>query len=275
MGLHKGGLVSGGGGSSSSLSPGATGTDLTLSSTATALQFISTQASGSDAFRVTTNGARWHIGAGASDYFSSDGTTITTPAPMTIVGTVMTANLINMNGGNFTLDITGGMIATGSRRADLQQNTTGAAAGTAGIAILNADTAAAAVGTRVGCTGAANAATVLLEVAHGCSRTAAGTQRFAVLGGGKIVVPTTDSSGTPGNATINNAAGRSAIAIGAATVTITNSLVTAASIVIISPTVRDATATLPAVTTTGAGSFTVTTVGNATAALIFNWWVVA
>lgn len=33
--------------------------------------------SGSDAFKVSTNGARYHIGAGTNDYCSSDGTTVT------------------------------------------------------------------------------------------------------------------------------------------------------------------------------------------------------
>lgn len=33
-------------------------------------------ASGSDAFSVSNNGARWHIGAGTNDYFTSDGTII-------------------------------------------------------------------------------------------------------------------------------------------------------------------------------------------------------
>jgi hypothetical protein len=47
----------------------------------TALKFISTQASGSDAFAVTTNGARVHFGAGATDYASSDGTTVAFAGP--------------------------------------------------------------------------------------------------------------------------------------------------------------------------------------------------
>lgn len=52
---------------------------LTLSTTGmtTALTYTSTIASGSNAFAVATNGARIDFGAGASDYASSDGTTVT------------------------------------------------------------------------------------------------------------------------------------------------------------------------------------------------------
>lgn len=98
---------------------------------------------------------------------------------------------------------------------------------------------------------------------------------FSASSTGKIFQVATDSTGTPGAATINQAAGRSSIAAGAASVVITNSLVTAPSLVFISPTVRDATCLLPAVTTTTGGSFTVSTTGtNCTAALSFNWHVI-
>ena len=42
-----------------------------------ARSFSASQASGSDAFKATVNGARWHFGAGATDYASSDGNTVT------------------------------------------------------------------------------------------------------------------------------------------------------------------------------------------------------
>lgn len=60
----------------------------------TALQFVSTQASGSDAFKVTTNGARWHFGAGASDYASSDGTTVTFAGPLASASSIQGSSLI-------------------------------------------------------------------------------------------------------------------------------------------------------------------------------------
>lgn len=82
----------------------------------------------------------------------------------------------------------------------------------------------------------------------------------------------TDSTGTPGAATINKASGKSAIAAGASSVVITNSLVTAASRVLITPHARDATCkeliAVPAL-----GSFTVSGTANATAALPFSWEV--
>lgn len=92
--------------------------------------------------------------------------------------------------------------------------------------------------------------------------------------GGSLVLASTDSSGTPGNATINKPSGRSAIALGAATCTVSNTLVTAATRVFISARTRDATGLLPLVTTVAGGSFTVTTVGNCTAALVFDWVVI-
>lgn len=92
---------------------------------------------------------------------------------------------------------------------------------------------------------------------------------------GLMSVPTTDTTGTPGSATANTPSGKSSIAIGASSCVISNNLITTASRVFISPRARDATALLPAVTAQVNGtSFTVSTVGNATAALPFDWWVV-
>jgi hypothetical protein len=96
--------------------------------------------------------------------------------------------------------------------------------------------------------------------------------RFINGGTGEITTIGTDSTGTPGNATINKPSGKSAIAIGAATVTITNSLCAITSRLMVTFHARDATGLLP-VAVPGAGSFTVTTVGNCTAALPFSWEV--
>jgi hypothetical protein len=82
----------------------------------------------------------------------------------------------------------------------------------------------------------------------------------------------TDSTGTPGAATINKPTGKSAIAIGASSVVITNSLVTAASRVIITQHARDATCK-ELIAVPAAGSFTVSGTANATAALPFSWQV--
>lgn len=72
----------------------------------------------------------------------------------------------------------------------------------------------------------------------------------------------TDSSGTPGNATINTPRGRAAFAAAGSSVVITNSLVTATSTVLVQLGGADATLTTVRVTA-AAGSFTVT--GNAAA----------
>ncbi len=91
---------------------------------------------------------------------------------------------------------------------------------------------------------------------------------------GSTRIAATDSTGTPGAATINKSAGRSAIAAGASSVVITSSQVVASSLVFISPLARDATGLLPTVTTTTSGSFTVSTTATCTSALSFNWFVV-
>jgi hypothetical protein len=82
-----------------------------------------------------------------------------------------------------------------------------------------------------------------------------------------------DSTGSPGNATINSVSGKSAIASAGTAATITNDRVSATSIIMVTPLDTDANVTkwkaVPA-----AGSFTVT-VGAATAAIWkFSWFVI-
>jgi hypothetical protein len=82
-----------------------------------------------------------------------------------------------------------------------------------------------------------------------------------------------DSSGTPGNATLNNGAGTSAIAAAASAAVITNSLVAATSLIFVTPRDTDATCvTYKAVA--ASGSFTVTCGAAATANWAFQWLVV-
>lgn len=57
------------------------------------------------------------------------------------------------------------------------------------------------------------------------------TEKFAVHKDGKTIQPYSSSAGSPGAATNNNPTGRAAIASGASSVVVTNSTVTAASIV--------------------------------------------
>lgn len=103
----------------------------------------------------------------------------------------------------------------------------------------------------------------------------AGTSRFdgTVLFNGAITADASDESGTPGAATINKAAGKAAIAIGAAAVTITNSLVSASSIVLVTAIDQDAGA-VNLTAEPAAGSFTVTAAGVAVAATKFSFLVI-
>lgn len=64
--------------------------------TLAALKFSSTQVNGSDAFSVTTNGARFHFGAGANDFASSDGTTVTFAGPLSTAGALTAATTLSM-----------------------------------------------------------------------------------------------------------------------------------------------------------------------------------
>lgn len=83
----------------------------------------------------------------------------------------------------------------------------------------------------------------------------------------------TDSSGTPGNATINASRGRAAFAASAAAVTISNSLVTAASQVLCVIETADATLTFIKSVVCGASSFVVTANATATGITKFSFVV--
>lgn len=83
----------------------------------------------------------------------------------------------------------------------------------------------------------------------------------------------TDSSATPGAATINKTTGRAAIAAAASSVVITNDKVTANSIILVQLETADATLTR-VIVTPGAGSFTVTGNAAATATTKFSFVVI-
>jgi hypothetical protein len=88
---------------------------------------------------------------------------------------------------------------------------------------------------------------------------------------GRIAGGLGDSTGTPGNATLNTQKGRSAIAPGAAAVTITNNKVTMSSI--LHATLQTVKATLTQILTVapGAGSFVITGNASATSAVNVCW----
>lgn len=83
-----------------------------------------------------------------------------------------------------------------------------------------------------------------------------------------------DSTGTPGNATLNTGSGRSAFALGASSVVITNSRALATSHILVTFIDRDATCIDAVNTVNGAGSFTVTCAAVATATTKFHWLLV-
>jgi len=102
---------------------------------------------------------------------------------------------------------------------------------------------------------------------------ASGTGSTTVTRVGSLTVLSTDTSGTPGNATINTLSGRAAFAAAGTTVVVTSSSVTANSKVFVS--LRGGDATLVSVRVTpAAGSFTVTGNAAATATTIFDFFVV-
>ncbi|MCR4293630.1 MAG: hypothetical protein NUV76_12225 [Candidatus Kuenenia sp.] len=91
---------------------------------------------------------------------------------------------------------------------------------------------------------------------------------------GKIFLGTVgDSTGTPGNATLNTTTGKSAIAAAANAITITNNRTEATSLVFVTALDNDTTLTnFKAVAS--AGSFVVTGNAAATATWKFQWWII-
>lgn len=143
---------------------------------------------------------------------------------------------------------------------------------TAGAVDLRGNRAAAATtcGVRV-YNNAALGATGGLICAY--SDNAFATETWRVEPGGKLRTQTTDSSGTPGAATINKPTGKVAVAAAAASVVVTNNMVTAASLVFHDVQTTDATCTFVKSVIPGAGSFTVTMNANCTGATTVGWKV--
>lgn len=117
--------------------------------------------------------------------------------------------------------------------------------------------------------------TVLTYIAGFYADSAVATRLLGVHNSGRLDFSTSDASGTPGAATINKPSGQVAIAAAAASVVVTNSLVSTTSIVL--PVIQTADATLTFIKSCvpASGSFTITGNANATAAtkvgfLVFN-----
>jgi hypothetical protein len=93
---------------------------------------------------------------------------------------------------------------------------------------------------------------------------------------GVIRLDRSDSSGAPGNATINKPSGVSAIAAGASSVVISNNLVTSSSNIfaVIKQAVADATLTQILRVSSGAGTFTIYGNAIATGNVTVSWFIV-
>ena len=104
------------------------------------------------------------------------------------------------------------------------------------------------------------------------AHTVSGT--LTMSSGQKVAATVTDISGTPGNGTVSQLSGKAAFAAGASTITITNTLVTAASAVLCMMEGADATLTSILRVVPGAGSFVVTGNAAATAATKFSFLVI-
>jgi hypothetical protein len=101
------------------------------------------------------------------------------------------------------------------------------------------------------------------------------TKQLCVDKDGELHFPQMGNSvASPGNATLNLAAGRSAIAAGASTITITNSLVTTTTIPSVEVLTADATCTSKKSVVPSSGSFVVTMNANCTAATTIGWHLI-
>lgn len=216
------------------------------------LRLTLTQTTGSDAVNMTT-GARAHFGGGTNDYIVSDGSNLSTPGAFTTgAGMTFGTTLSNAN--------TGVILSQGVSATSTSEMRGNAIDGASAIGVSIGNTTALA-------TGGAQALAVFRDLF--------GTKIFAVDQAGKIVQPTAgNSTGSPGAATLNTPSGRSAIAAGAASVVITNSLVSASSQVYAMLQTADATLTSIKSIVPGAGSFTITGNANATANTNVCWFVV-
>lgn len=117
--------------------------------------------------------------------------------------------------------------------------------------------------TSVGASAACSAAN---EIRLGTTSSYVAAQRYAPISKG-------DSTGTPGNATINLQMGRSTITNGTGAITITNSLVVAQSLVFAQLATADGTCTFIKSVVPGGGSFVITTNANCTGNVNVSWQV--
>lgn len=211
-----------------------------------------TQAAGLNAIQMVT-GARLKLGTGTTDYLESNGATVINAGGAFSAATSVTMNS-GFNGPSGPI-IQAGIVTIGDSvmRGNVASNA-------ASVAVSFANTTAlAAAGAQV--------AAFFNDLYS--------TKVLAIDQAGKLVHPTAgNSTGTPGNATLNTPSGRSAFAAAAATCVITNSLVSATSQVYVAVQTADATLTFIKSVVPAAGSFTVTANAAATGTTNFCWFVV-
>lgn len=176
-------------------------------------------------------------------------------------GTITTFRGSNM----FMRNIAGGVISTlQAFRSDPGNTSTGSITTAHGFYASNPTVAAGSIGSAAGVTieahtTATNNTNLLLgtgTIPSGNYAIYSASTNDAYLAG-KQTFDATDSSGTPGNATINKPSGKVAIAAAASAVTVTNSMVTAASIVFAVIQTNDGTCNYIDSVVPGAGTFTI------------------
>lgn len=273
-------------------------TNKTLGATAISGALTSSVGSGSNAVAFSTNGARLDIGSGSNDYFSSDGTTVTSPGALAGLSFTSSqasgSNAISFSTSGARLDLGGGASDYfSSNGTDLSTPAKFSAAGglnlstgSAGFRISDNvvmyDIGSFKMGIKGYATDVANVAAVSIGNANSITTALRkmvsfysdnmSTEIASISLKGVYKGTDTDSTGSPGSATANTAQGAACVASGASAATITNSEVASTSRIFITPRDLDATATsFKAVA--ASGSFTVTTNANATSNWCFNWSV--
>lgn len=222
--------------------PAALDGGMTITSTIT-----SSVASGSNAMALGT-GARIDVGAGANDYLYSDGNGVITASSFQATsffagnsGYSLAGTAIIGDKGSFTVGLNGYQQDSASRVAIKVSNPTTLTLESEGIMGWYPD----------------NFTTLVARVTPS----------------GKYAMQATDSSGTPGAATINKPSGQSSIAAAAASVVITNSIVSSTSIIFAVLQTSDTVCVSIKSVVPGSGTFTINTNGTCNATTNVGWVV--
>ena len=247
---------------------GSTGT---FSVPATGPSFTATAASGNNGLACQQNGCRVDFGAGASDYASSDGTTVTFAGPVGATSLTTSAasgaTAIAMQTGSKiyyssavyatatigTYTLTGNFSTSGNIGTASGSYFYGGSTGT----IYSSSKADAADAVAHSFRSSASLVTAGAQIAT-FAPDSTPTVKASIDKDGTYRMDGTDASGTPGAATINQPIGQVSVDDTAASVVVTNSLVTTASVILPVLQFVDATCTQILSCVPAAGSFTIT-----------------